>query len=325
VGRYAFRPRIWSVERVVAEIRALHAAGELESTAVLKQNGNADLVGAAARYIGTWEQAMRLAGVFYQPRRTWTKESVIREIRRLHRAGKSLALTQVESSLAVAATRRFGSWRKARAAALPAHEGPYQQWTRRKLLEAIASLDQLGAALTTTSLRERGHGRLINAAVRLFGSWDRARRRAIPAFEPVQRTWSKAKVVRAIRARDRRGASMSTTVASREDLSLVAAAGRYYGSWPAARAAAGVAYRDPRRTWPPERVLAALRARATRDGAIAPVRVSGALYAVAGARFGSFARACQAAGLRLVHGSRLRRRRGARRPAVTAPRARSGR
>jgi hypothetical protein len=113
-------PPRWSLERVVAELRALHARGELGSTHELQQRGYGTLVAAAIRYAGSWGKAVRLAGAKYSPRRSWTEESVLREIRARHRNELSLNATDVltdDLRLAAAARRYFGSWRAARTAA----------------------------------------------------------------------------------------------------------------------------------------------------------------------------------------------------------------
>jgi hypothetical protein len=172
-------PQRWTVEKVVAEIRALDAEGKLCTSTQLKQLGREDLVGAATYHAGSWGQAMQLAGLDYVPRRQWTKDAVLREIRRLHRAGRSVHASQIDNGLLLAARRRFGTWRKARAAALPSINAGNERWTRNKLIEALAHLDARGVSLNSTEIRGLGEGRLINAAVRLFGSWDAARRHAI--------------------------------------------------------------------------------------------------------------------------------------------------
>lgn len=198
----------------------------------------------------------------------------------------------------LAAKRLFGSWRKARAEALPSYDAGPEQWTREKLLEALADLHARGVSLSANTVREMGEGRLINAAVRLFGSWDAARRRAIDDFTPLLKTWTKRRVTQAIRERHAQGLSLSATIVAKEDAPLAGAAHRYFGSWTAARKAARVPYRDPRCSWPKERVIAELRRQAP-DG-IRPTskRIGQALYKVSIARFGSFDKACRAAGLR---------------------------
>lgn len=298
MGRYAFRSRVWSLERVVAELQALHKCGELGSTHALVLGGHRELVSAAQRYAGSWQKAMQLAGITYEPRRAWTKESVLREIRRLHRAGKSTAATQVDNALRIAAKRQFGNWRKARAAALPTVTPPYKQWTKKSLLREIAELHARGVVLSTNQLRQRGHGRLINAAVRLFGSWSQACRRAVSDFKPLQQRWSRQRVLREIVARHRSKKVLTASGVSRADLPLHAAAIRLFKSWPAAREAAGVPFHDPRNTWTSERVIAALR-RSSPDGEMPTIAVIGqALYKVAIARFGTYEKACRRAGLR---------------------------
>jgi hypothetical protein len=185
----------WTLERVVAEIRALDAVGQLGSSTELKRQGREDLVGAAIYHAGTWGKARQLAGLDYVARRSWTKAAILREIRRLHRAGRSVLVTQVDTGLSLAARRRFGSWRKARAAALPSYAAGHQQWTRKKLTKALANLHARGVSLSSSEVRAMGEGRLINAAVRLFGSWDAARRHAIDDFTPLLQTWTKERVI----------------------------------------------------------------------------------------------------------------------------------
>ena len=125
---------------------------------------------------------MRLAGIEYTPRRSWTKESVLREMRRLHRNGASLHATKVEVALLLAARKRFGTWRKARAAALPSYDEPYEHWTERKVLDEIARLHARGVSLSSRHLRASGHGGLVSAAIARFGSWGVAQRRAVREF-----------------------------------------------------------------------------------------------------------------------------------------------
>lgn len=283
---------------MIAELQALHAGGELGSSSALIEAGHNDLVSAAQRYAGSWARAVRLAGVAYEPPRRWTDALVLREIQRLHRQGKSLAATRVDNSLVIAATRRFGTWREARARALPSHVAPYESWTKRKLLDAIAALHREGVSLSAMRVRQLGRGRLINAAVRLFGSWGVACERAVPGEKRIRQPWTPDRLLRAIRARHRKGLSLSATAIYAEESSWMAPARRYFGSWPAARSAAGVSYKDPRRTWSRRRVVAELRRRAPSRSRPTISQVGQALYKVAVARFGDFERACRAAGLR---------------------------
>jgi hypothetical protein len=290
--------RHWTLEQVVAEIRALHGSGHLASREELKRQGQESLVAAAVYYAGSWAKAVRLAGFDYVARRSWTKEAVLREIRRLHRAKQSVNASQVEAALLLAAKRKFGSWRKARAEALPSYDTGLEQWTREKLRDALADLHSRGVSLSANHVRATGEGRLINAAVRLFGSWDAARQRAIDDFTPLLQTWTKQRVVQAIRERHAQGLSLSSTDVAKEDVPLFGAAHRYFGGWTAARKTARVPYRDPRHSWPKERVIAELRRHAPDGIRPTTARIGQALYKVSIARFGSFDKACLAAGLR---------------------------
>jgi hypothetical protein len=242
VGRYRFRPRLWTLERVVAEIQALHASGELGSSSALVDDGHGDLVGAAQRYAGSWGRALELAGLAYQPRPRWTPESVLAAIRKRHRRKESLAASQVENGLLIAAVRRFGSWRKARELALPAYDQGNVRWTRPRLIQALRQRHTRKAPIDAKSVRA-DESKLVSAAIRLFGSWAAALQAAIPSYEPPRR-WTKELVKREIHALSARGASLSAGAMRTSDPGLLKAAHELFGGWPEARDAAGVWFSD---------------------------------------------------------------------------------
>lgn len=103
---------------------------------------------------------------------------------------------------------------------------------------------------------------------------------------------------------------MTATSVQRDDAGLMRAATRLYGGWPKARAAAGVAFHDPRNTWSRARVVAELRRRAPGPYRPTSTEVGQALYNVAIARFGSFDAACRAAGRSRRRQAKSVRRRG---------------
>ncbi|MFO7676151.1 MAG: hypothetical protein R6X12_07555 [bacterium] len=177
--------------------------------------------------------------------RHWSRDEVVREIRRLAEKGTALNSGHVARSfpaLAYAARKYLGSWERAIAAAGLDYEQIRRKsiWSRRRIIERIRELAREGKPLYV-SHAERNYRGLVGAATMHFGSW----RRAIQAagFEYVkikrQREWSKMAIVREVRRLKREGLDLSTTMAVRRKFrTLHAAAVRYFGSWAGALRAA---------------------------------------------------------------------------------------
>jgi len=284
------------MERVVAEIRALHAAGELATTNVLMERGHRDLVSAANRYTKGWAHALALAGVAQYSRRgpKWTRRRVLDEIRARDARGESLMQTDAPNALKIAAQRLFGGWRAARAMAVPDFAEPYQRWTNRKVLTTILEIHARGAPLTTDAARANAIGGLVNAAVRAFGTWEAAVRAAVPGYEG-RRTWTPQAVKAALRRRQRAAASLNAADVSAEDPSLLNAARKHFGRWRHALEAAGVPTTERREAWGPDLVKARLRAVVNRHARISARLAGSSLVAAAQRHFGSFRAACVAA------------------------------
>ena len=280
---------------MVAEIRALHAAGELATTNVLMATGHRDLVSAANRYANGWAHALQLAGAGeFSRRRTWTRDLVIAEISALHRRGESLMQTDVGNALKIAAQRQFGGWRAARAIALPNFDEPYECWSKRKVIAMIREIHARGAPLTTLAVRAGKTGRLVNAAVRAFGTWEAAVRVAVPGHEG-RRTWTDATVKAALRRRQREGKSLSASAVGADDPGLGKAARKYFGRWRRALEAAGVSTAGRREAWSPDLVKTRLRAVVRRHARISAVLAGPALTGACLRYFGTFHAACVAA------------------------------
>ena len=132
----------WSLERVVSELRQLHAGGEVITYAALRAAGYGALLSAAERYVGSFSRAIKLAGI--EPARPlWTPDRVLAEIKRLHSEGVELSSEQLTNSghagLVQAARRHFGGWPDAVTAAgaprLPKSDprGRRRCWDRRSI------------------------------------------------------------------------------------------------------------------------------------------------------------------------------------------------
>jgi len=127
-------------------------------------------------------------------------------------------------------------------------------------------------------------------------------RRALAAhFERIGRRWTVKRILRAIASRKATGRPLHYAAVLHSDLPLLKAADRFFGSWKAALARAGIRYESVRRTrrWTHGGILAAIRALGQPLRFHETQKIDGGLAAVAVVRFGSWKKACSAAGVEL--------------------------
>jgi len=115
-------PRLWSRERALAELRAEHRRKTRMTRAGLKKAGRGDLLAAIATYVGSLEQARRIAHIpmpvplksSHVPfQKVWDGDRVIEEIEERVAANLPLAPSTITRPLMSAACRYWGSWRNA--------------------------------------------------------------------------------------------------------------------------------------------------------------------------------------------------------------------
>lgn len=117
---------VWTKERIIRDIKALHRMGQANSAAVQRTQGALHV--SACAHFGSWGAAVEAAGIpyaevnLYASRRTWDCEQIIAEIHRMHAAGLSLRAGDARYHHAAVfnAARRepsLGSWEAAIAAA----------------------------------------------------------------------------------------------------------------------------------------------------------------------------------------------------------------
>ena len=113
--------RKWSKESIALEILSMYESGESLNYSSIANN-NLALLRAATRYFGTWEAAVKFAGLDYDSIRrykSWTRDRIIARVKELHAQGVDLSwrnvCLNVDPQLAAAATKKshFGSWREA--------------------------------------------------------------------------------------------------------------------------------------------------------------------------------------------------------------------
>jgi hypothetical protein len=240
-------------EDVIRQIVERDVQGQTLVDAMVRREA-APLHAAACEHFGTWETAVKYAGVHgsrLRDDRDYTPDRVLRQIRRLCQSGYSLRAGRNQHrypDLYEAARRHFGGWKRAlRAAGLDLKNAGLRSTPRRLDRQAIIAAMQKrhreGLSLRWSRVCMEDQA-LAKAAKSAFAGW----RRALAAANLPQRSghvatnrrWTTDVVIQAIQARQRAGKPLSYTAVRRDDNCLLDAARRYLGGWSSALAAAGV-------------------------------------------------------------------------------------
>ena len=111
-SRWTLRVPTWTPDRVVQTIQQMYRDGQPINHFAVRGNS---LSGAAVKLFGSWEAALREAGIdpadvrLY--RKPWTAEELIAELRRKHHCGEPLNARDVRPNhIRRPACRLFGSW-----------------------------------------------------------------------------------------------------------------------------------------------------------------------------------------------------------------------
>jgi len=244
---------VWDKPKILAALKRLHKQGaDLSYNALAKRMQS--LVSAAAYHFGSYRAAVERAGIDYSEvvrRPRWTRASIIGVIKDARRADKELhwsAVTKRRDELGKAAfaslqPRLFGSWDRAlHAAGLDADEvNRYRKWDKNTVISELKARFREGEALNSGAIQRDDPG-LHAAAVRHFVGYDEALRAA--KLDPVKvrqrRVWDRADVIRALKQAKKSGKHLSDSTIRREHPALYGAAVRLFGSFTAARNAAGI-------------------------------------------------------------------------------------
>jgi hypothetical protein len=118
-SHYDRKGRLWTRRRIVAAVaRRVRAGRPLRFRDVWRDEP--ELYWTAQRLFGSWEEALRAAGVEPPPWPEWTRERIVGEIRRRAKAGRSVRYASVfrdSKPLYWAGQRVLGSWQAALRAA----------------------------------------------------------------------------------------------------------------------------------------------------------------------------------------------------------------
>jgi hypothetical protein len=128
------------------------------------------------------------------------------------------------------------------------------KWTKEKIVKRILSLHKLGEDLSNSNAK-RIDGALVGAATSYFGNWSAAIEAAGLDSAEVKKTsqrrrnekikkWTSEKIIEEIRRKADTENDLSYAYIKEKHPALVAAAGKYVGSWKKAIESAGFDYKE---------------------------------------------------------------------------------
>jgi hypothetical protein len=244
---------VWDKPEILRTVRKLHKQKKDLSYNAMTQRMQ-PLVSAAAYHFGSYRVAVEKAGIDYSTvirRPRWTRPMIIGLIKQAKRKGEDLhwsAVTKRRDELGRAAfaslqPRLFGSWDRAlHGAGLDADEvNRYRKWNKDTIVFELKGRARDDEPLNSGAVQRDNPG-LHAAAVRHFTSYDAALRaaRLDPEAVRARRSWTDADVIKGLKAAKRAGTHLSDSTIRRENPSLYGAAVRLFGSFTAAREAAGI-------------------------------------------------------------------------------------
>ncbi len=176
--------RVWTKEKLTAEIKRLYNEGTDLSPTSIQQTHSALFSSARSRsHFGSWRAAIESSGLDYDDlkrvKQRWNRDEILHRIREMHAQGHDLLDPKFKTKnrslyLAACAHRYFGSWRRAVSAAGLDHEEMRESrvWTRTRILRTIQELSDQGKPLGWAYIEEHEPG-IYRAARRKenFGSW----------------------------------------------------------------------------------------------------------------------------------------------------------
>ena len=240
------RGQHWTRKRLIAEIRRMHRAGECLRFTVVHPR----MRWPANRFFGSWRAAVEAAGINYDQLllvRRWSPEEIVAAIRKLADGGVPLNRKHIERhhpALAAAARTTFPtSWGKAlRAAGFDptAHRKPKGPWDKAKALRWVLDRCEQRQSLMARDVPAKLKSFVWQTLKIGWADFVESAGIPYPGIRKRQNFWTKEKVLEEIRRWQAEGHAMHYRGVRRGYEALLQQARKYFKSWDAARAAAGV-------------------------------------------------------------------------------------
>ncbi len=175
--------QIWFPEMIQHHIMSRHGKEDLNSR--YYSTTYPDVYAAAERTFGSWSEAIESCGLDYsliKKYKSWTRQSVLDEIRRLTKEGEPLFSQHAQNHhkpLYMAAIKRFGNWGKALQSAGVDYKSVRlrRSMTAGEIKKEVLALLRSGESLSYMNMRAN-YLYLQAVAMKKLGdgSWARARR-----------------------------------------------------------------------------------------------------------------------------------------------------
>ena len=221
------------------------------------------LYDAACEHFGTWNVALRYAGIderyFRCDRHGYSRKRVVKVLRKLCITGYNLSAKHNrhrDYMLHRAAIHYFGSWHDALEAAgidcrnIQMNAKP-QRHDKREIIEKLRERHSEGLTVIWGEVCMENRTFAL-AAKQAFGSWGKALAAAGICSKghriTYNKIWDAQKVIAKIQERHRQNKMLIRKVVYKDDPSLVRAAWRYFGHWHTAIEAAGIVSEDRKQT-----------------------------------------------------------------------------
>jgi len=301
----------WSEEKVITQIRLFYKFKKTLQPKKVAET-NIRLIAAGCKYFGSWRNAVEAAGFDYDQflaKHRWTKEKVISQIQAFYKAKKTLKYKEVcreGKELYSAASKRFGNWRKAVAAAGFDYEELFlrkeREEKKEKVISEIRAYYKANGTLQYKKVCKLNRP-LVTAAFIYFGSWRNAVEAAGFDYDQflARKEWTKDKMISEIQAFYRVKGTLQDKEVRRGNKSLLCATVRCFGSWRNAVEAAGFDYKQflDREQWTRAKIIAEIKALYYKKKTLQYSEVYQAnkrLCSAASKHFGGWRKAVEAAG-----------------------------
>ena len=266
IARHKKAGRHWTRTRLLREIRRRRG-----TRGALAYSRVPDALSLAARRMyGSWDEALRRAGVdpaLHRMTRAWDRKRLVAEIRRHAATGERITsswVKEVDPELHRAAIRLVGNWTEAtRAAGLdPREHREPKKWCMEHVTAWVRETHAAGGDLRSIAAPAGAQARVTKEAGCTWSEFVESLGIQYPGRKK-RLDWTRAAVLAEIRKLRRRGLPLNDRAVKRQCPGLVQQGRQRFGSWDAALRAAGL---DPKRIrlkrrWTRADVLAAIRAR----------------------------------------------------------------
>jgi hypothetical protein len=245
----------------------------------------------------------------------WTPQKLVAELRRIHRAGKSLSCKEVPVRLYHAGRRLYGTWEQALAAAGLDYEEAtgHLRWDRAKAVAEIRELAARGVPLYASYVQQHFPSLLTAAIKRFTSSWAKALRAA--GLDPEEHkmprgNWTRQQAEDWVQGRMAKGGSVLARDAPSDLQQFVREHLRT--TWTDFIESFGISYPGvkKRRDWTRAKLLAEIRRWEADGNSLTYKRVQESYQALihqARKYFGSWDKACAKAGVRTEPGKKKAR------------------